>query len=540
MIKMEEEVYNDILKQLPSYALYNKFNSEIKEVKYNNACKIPDSVTSEYKDNCINLCKKVARNLENLPKKDKSWSYENRCSHYKYWLYEEIRKFFKDDAKPNDVEVVIKEFLRVQPLLTTDYEILNCDYKFSQKNLQELETKIEEKYMFDYFTNYEHIKAKETCVNVEIEKYKKYLNFILQLYNRKKGVCCVGKISKCPNYFLNCDNEFNPSELLSILGSSYDGNCNGLESFEETKISEEKLESSDLEQDFLDTIHFTNCHIKNNDKELSCGFVRASALPRRNMIDVVNSGQENGERSYSEERKSVSSINSEHAALHEEVRKIVGISSKKKNNLSTLKKNEEVDLRWNISKDGTLRCTSEILENDTSGPCTYMEELVKEGIFIKLENSSGYQLKKGKTWPPEAIKIVIKKKNQIQMKKYKSQKLGYPEHALILNSKELRTYNRENQSGETLLGKDAGTYVLQNNFVRVSFVVTLVMGIIMVLFLYFKFTIFGSYVGKIKNRKKRYKTNLADLNTQRSSKRYIKRTYRNTNRRRFSVVNIEQ
>ncbi|KAI4833629.1 PIR protein [Plasmodium brasilianum] len=524
---MEEEVYNDILKQLPSYTLYNKFNSEIKEVKYNNACNIPDSVTSEYKDNCINLCKKVARNLENLPKKDKSWSYENRCLHYKYWLYEEIRKIFQDDAKPNDVEVVIKEFLRVQPLLTTDYEILNCDYKFSQNNLQELETKIKEKYMFDYFTNYEHIKAKETCDNVKIDKYKKYLNYILELYNSKKKDCCVQKISKCPNYFLNCDNEFNPSELISILGSSYDGNCNGLKSFEGTKISEEKLESSDLEQDFLDTIHFTNCHVKNNDKELSCGFVRASALTRRNMIDVVNSGQENGERSYSEDRTSVSSIHSEHAALHEEVRKIAGISSEETNNLSTLKKKEGVDLRWNISKDGTLRCTSEILEKDTSGPCTYMEELVKEGIFIKLENSLGYRLKKGETWPPKALKIVIKKKNQSQMENYKSQKLGYTEHALILKPKELRFYDIENPNAETYPEKDAETYVLQNTFVRVSIVVAL-------------FTIFGSYVGKIKNRKKRYRIYLADLNTQRSSKRYIKRTYRNTNRRRFSVVNIEQ
>ncbi|SBT85820.1 PIR protein [Plasmodium malariae] len=521
------DIKNDILKQLPSYALYNKFNSEIKEVKYNNACKILDSVTSEYKDNCINLCKKVARNLENLPKKDKSWSYENRCSHYKYWLYEEIRKFFKDDAKPNDVEVVIKEFLRVQPLLTTDYEILNCDYKFSQKNLQELETKIEEKYMFDYFTNYEHIKAKETCVNVEIEKYKKYLNFILQLYNRKKGVCCVGKISKCPNYLLNCDNEFNPSKLLSKLGSSYDGNCNGLKSFTENKTSEKELESSDFEPDFLETFHFTNCNINNISPNLQCAFIQASGMTRRNQSSVGSSEQGNDDKLSLENKEFESRIKSEALVQHEEIRKRVGFEDQDKKNLLPLrKKGTDVDLRWKLGKDGTLHCPAEKSGEDTSGLCKYIEQLVGKGILVKIKNTGGYRLAEGKSWPTSELKIYVKKESQRQSMEMNTQKYIISELENVLKANQEGSSVTKKYNGKAFLGKEEETNILQNTFFRVVTVTVL-------------FTPFGTYLGKTRKRKKRYRTNFSELSTQRLPRRFIKRTYRNSERRRFSVVNVE-
>ncbi|KAI4841407.1 uncharacterized protein MKS88_000128 [Plasmodium brasilianum] len=514
---------DEILKELPSYEIYNKFNSEVKEVKYNDDCKISDSVASEHKDNCINLCKKVARNLENLPKNDKSWSYENRCSHYKYWLYEEIGKFFKDDAKENDVEVVINEFLRVQTLLTTDYEILNCDYKFSKKNLQELKNKIEEKYMFDYFTNYEHIKAKETCVNVKIDKYKKYLNFILELYHRKKGDCCVEKISKCPNYFLNCNNDFDPSKLLSKLESPYGGNCNELKNFTENKTSEKKLVSSDFEPDFLETIHFTNCNINNNSSNLQCAFIRASAMTSRNQSAVGSSEQGNGDKLSLENKEFESVIKSEALVQHKEIRKMVGFEDQEKKNILSLpKKGTDVDLKWKLGKDGTLHCPAEKPEEDTSGLCEYVEELVKQHILIKDKKSGIYRLKKGKTWSTQPLKIVVQRERRSQFMEMNEQKYIISRIQKDLWDNQGGGSVTKKYKGKAFPGKDEETNILQNTFFCVAM-----------------FTPFGTYLGKTRKRKKRYRTNFSELSTQRLPRRFIKRTYRNSERRRFSVVNIE-
>ncbi|KAI4839085.1 hypothetical protein MKS88_002601 [Plasmodium brasilianum] len=513
---MENINYDNVLQQLPSNKIYEEFNSEVTEIDNNLSCDKFDSIKEEYKLSCVNICKKVARNLNNLTKTDKLWSYDVRCSHYKYWVYEEIGKLFIENSPEADIKDVITKFLNLQSSLTEDYRVLNCTYNFDKKTLQELNDKKDEKYLYDYFTNYENIKSKDFCISFENDKYKNYLNVISKLYNVKKSKCCGKNLLKCPNYFLNCGDEFDPSNLLSKLESSSDGKCNGLESFLENKASEEILVSNILEPDFLDSIFYTDCNIKNNSN-LQCSFIRASSLAHRNKNAFEYNEQRSGERS-SEEKKYSSKENLEHAALHEEVRKIVGISSETSSNLAIPKKEKEVDLRWNISKDGTLRCTSEILEKDTSGPCTYMEELVKKGIFIKLENSLGYRLKKGKTWPPEVLKIVIKKKNQSQMEKYKSQELGYLRHASGAKSELLRIFNVENPNGETVPRKDVEYYLLQNTF----------------------FTPFGSNIDKIKKRKKRYRTNFADLNAQRFTRKFIKRTYRNSNRRRFSVVNIEQ
>ncbi|SBS92728.1 PIR Superfamily Protein [Plasmodium malariae] len=465
---MDQINYEEILQQLPSNKIYKEFKSDVSEVDNNFNCYKFDSEKTKCKFNCSNLCKKVARNLKKVPEEDKLWNYNHRCLHYKYWVYEEIKKLLEENSAEEDVKVVITEFLDLQSSLTNDYRILNCTYNFDKKTLKELNDKKDEKYLYDYFTNYENIKSKDFCISVEKDKYKNYLNAINVLYNKKKNECCENNILKCPNYFLNCKNEFDPSKLLSKIESTGVGNCNGLENFKETKISEEKLESSDLEQDFLDTIHFTNCHVKNNDKELSCGLTRASTLKRRNMIDVVNNGQRNEERSYTEEQKSESSINLGYAALHEKVRKIAGISSETVNNLSTVKKSEVVDLRWKLGKNGTLHCPAEKPEDDTSGLCKYIEQLVGKGILVKIQNTGGYQLAGGKSWPTQPLKVVVKREKRSQLGSHLPRELGILIGQVILKTKQMEDPGIKNSNGKAHPGKDEESNILQNIFLLYS------------------------------------------------------------------------
>ncbi|SBS99319.1 PIR Superfamily Protein, partial [Plasmodium malariae] len=372
--------------------------------------------------------------------------------------------------------------------------------------------------------NYENIKSKDFCISVEKDKYKNYLNAIKVLYNKKKNECCENNILKCPNYFLNCENEFDPSNLLSKIESTGVRNCNELENFKETKTSEEKLESSDFKPDFLDQILFTNCHITNESRQLPCRFIRASAMTRRNQSEVGRSEQGNADSLSLENKKFESSIKSEALFQHKKIRKIVGFEDQEiKNILSLLKKGTDVDIRWKLGKDGTLHCPAEKPEKDASGLCKYVEELVKQHILIKDKKSGIYRLKKGKTWSTQPLKIVVQRERRSQSMEMKEQKYIISRIQKDLWDNQGGGSVTKKYKGKAFLGKDEETNILQNTFFRAAM-----------------FTPFGTYLGKTRKRKKRYRTNFSELTTQRLPRRFIKRTYRNSERRRFSVVNIEQ
>ncbi|SBS97857.1 PIR Superfamily Protein [Plasmodium malariae] len=517
---MDKINYEEILQQLPSNKIYEEFNSEVTEIDNSFSCDKFDSIKQEYKLRCVNLCKKVARNLKKVPKVDKLWSYNHRCLHYKYWVYEEINKLLEENSAEGSVKDVITEFLNLQSSLTDDYRILNCTYNFDKKTLKELNDKKDEKYLYDYFTNYENIKSKDFCISVEKDKYKNYLNAIKVLYNQKKNECCGNNILKCPNYFLNCNNDFDPIKLLSKIESTGVKNCNGLENFKETKTSEEKLESSDLEPGFLDQILFTNCHITNESTQLPCRFIRASAMTRRNQSAVGSSEQGNSDSLTLENKKLESNIKLEASVQHEEIRKRVGFKNQEKKNILSLPKNgTEVDFRWKLAKDGTLQCPTEKPEDDTSGLCKYIEQLVGKGILVKIKNTGSYRLAKGKSWPTEPLKIVVKRERKSQLGSHHSRELEILRGQVILRTKQMEDSGIKNLNGKAYPGKDEESNILQNIFLR--------------------FTPFGTYLGKTRKRKKIYRTNFSELSTQRLPRRFIKRTYRNSERRRFSVVNIE-
>ncbi|SBT01727.1 PIR Superfamily Protein [Plasmodium malariae] len=196
----------------------------------------------------------------------------------------------------------------------------------------------------------------------------------------------------------------------------------------------------------------------------------------------------------------------------------------------------DYSIRWNFGK-GTLTCQSNASENDDYGLCEYMEELVEDGFFIKEKVSGGYRFKKGKIWDPKHLVRIGKTKRRLKSSSSSFRDLGNSQ--IIMLKKDMQTYshipNRQIYSGNYVEYN-----ILRNVFVRISIVVSLVMGFIFIFFLYLKFTPFGSCLGKIKKRKKRYSTNFTVLNQERLQKRFIKRTYRNSSRRRFSVVNVER
>ncbi|SBT87261.1 PIR protein [Plasmodium malariae] len=493
----KEEVYDEIIKKLPSYILYDKFKSEVNEVDNQINCNIFNAVKHKYKDDCVKLCKKIVRNFKLLLEFGKSKNYNDSCLHYIYWVYEEIEKIFEENTPNEEVNAVVSEFLNLQDILTKNYRIHNCKYKFAKEILKDLKEKNKEKYLYVYITNYNNIKSKDFCNKLDVTEYKKYLNFISEIYKTKKSMCCTSGFWICPNLFMNCTDDLDPSKIIQSLGSVNDG-CSALENIPATEENGKQLGSEDFEPEFLDSILFTDCRIDNNSSNLPCE----------------------------------SNENSEIEDQHEKIRMKVGVRSETINNQYLPKKDEQIDLRWKLNADTKIRCPPEKPSQVTLGLCKYVEDLVKQDVLIKDEKSGIYRLKKDKTWPAQALNIVVKREIGNHLEKNNSRRIQ------VLKANKLEVSYSKNSIGQAHSGKDTEYNILQNTFVRISIVLALVMGIISVFFLYFKFTPFGSRVGKIKKRKKRYSTNFAELNMQRPLRRFIKRTYRHSNRRRFSLVNI--
>ncbi|KAI4840230.1 hypothetical protein MKS88_001588 [Plasmodium brasilianum] len=529
-MEMNEEVYDEILKSLPSYKIYEEYGSKVSGESYGINCNIFNSVKKEYKNKCINLCNKVVRNLENFPEKGKSGNYKDYCTHYIYWIYKEIRGMFKKGVNDNDIADVISKFIELQSTIIETYRIYNCSYKFVHKNLNELNQKKEEKYLYEYFTNYDIIKSRDICTSVDINNYKKYLSSIRDLYNKKKRECCEKKISTCPEYFLHCGDEVNPNNLLSVLDSTNNEGCSGLKSIA-PKIFEKNSDSTPFNQEFMKSIYFTGCPVlksdgsSSNNGSMSCNLFRANVNPRSIVTENGKTAQQDipGGSSLQVQvttsKTYLADIPSEKNKKQE-----VAISQGEKNK----RKSEKIinnEFRWNFGK-GTLRCPPNKPEEDEYGMCDYMEELVEDNFYAKTEDSKDYQFKRGPSWKHEYLESVTRNKRHENLGKSSSLNLKDYGRLQDIVHKRAETFYASNSSGKVIPEKYTEYNILQNTFVRISIVST-------------SFTPFGSYVGKNKKRKKRYRINLAQLNTQRIPRRFIKRTYRNSDRRRFSVVNIE-
>ncbi|SCP02991.1 PIR protein [Plasmodium malariae] len=525
---MEDYEYDEILQKLPSHKIYNELNNVDNNVVISSVCKREDYKKCGDIDTCLNICKKIEKNLKYLSEIRKSEVYYNRCSHYMYWVYKEIWNLFKSNSNPNNVEAVITEFLNLQSSLTRYYGILNCHYIFSKKSLEVLKTKNEEKHLFDYFKNFEYIRTKETCDKVKIDKYIKYLNYIHGLYNGKKN-CCVKNISKCPNYFLNCGNELDPSKLLSELHSEKEKDCGRLKSII-SNTSEEKRDSTPFSEEFMKSIYITRCPIlssgesSSNNSGVLCNLFRTYMNPRRNVNETGKTVQELRENISSEAQVEISSTSLSEAPS-EKNKKKEGDSITEKINLISSDEKADNAFRWNFGK-GKLSCPPNKPEDDEYGMCEYMEELVKDGFFAKAEDSEGYEFKRGPLWKYEYLASATRNKRHEHLGKSRSLILKDYGRSQSIFHKRAETFYASNSSRKAIPGKDTEYNILQNTFVRISIVSTL-------------FTPFGSYVGKNKKRKKRYRINLAQLNTQRIPRRFIKRSYRHSDRRRFSVVNLQ-
>ncbi|KMZ76975.1 hypothetical protein PVIIG_05873 [Plasmodium vivax India VII] len=276
--KIDKNLEESLLNDLPSFEIYKELNNDQDLDKYKEDCEQLFKSESN-KDKLIQLCKKFSRNLKgklsNIANKETNNT--DRCLYFNHWLYEEIGKIYNDHHKyvynlpafskflsvsdtinsklmPNVVHENIKliederkeyykkllEHFNKQSILKKEFKQTNYEampkenfkhYKVTNyvPCVYNLTFRLDEckyiKDLFDYFKNYKTIsKCDISSEKDKCQNYCKYVTYINKLYENYIHKCCTyfstgEHVDNCPKYF-KCGEEYNPYKLYIKLNCS--------------------------------------------------------------------------------------------------------------------------------------------------------------------------------------------------------------------------------------------------------------------------------------------------------------------------------
>ncbi|KAI4840597.1 hypothetical protein MKS88_000830 [Plasmodium brasilianum] len=485
---------DSFLNELPSYKIYEILDKNAKNPDSDVSCNELEKFNQEY-DGVKNICFRVLHNLKNLYTiPDMGSNDVDRCSYFSYWAYDQMWKKYSTNWNNISINNVLDAFNgklnNIQKSLLPDNL---CPFSFNVNyNVWK-----NERYFYDYSKNYNSIKNIITNIDKnKCKNYKKYLGYISTLYDMYKDDCI--NFNDCDDFF-NIDQ--NPRELLSVLGNCEDdkrGRGLTKNGRNENSIVPAYPESSK---------EFVTWGLK----KLICPFNYEEKDKRGNVVST-------GAKCYYIDQKSskargpVDPIAPNKIPVFENIGVSDAIQRIRREKCNDIEGNEKYGLLC------SYKASTSTLGLDSSNSTPEHRAVVKQQKLSEAESQT------------------TSKDIEEELKRVSTEyTVTYP-----------RTKTRERlkkiyEMTTNIYGTVKEKSVIYNSYVfRIMVVGALVMGIIFVFLLYFKFTPFGSRIGKIRKRKKRYRTNFAELNTKRSPRRFIKRTYRHSNRRRFSVVNIEQ
>ncbi|SBS94872.1 PIR Superfamily Protein [Plasmodium ovale curtisi] len=225
LIENALEEMKDILKDEPSYELYKEFDKDITDNETDEHCNEHFKEESTYKNKSIEICTKIVNNFKKLYDFKSTIKSSERCLYYKNWVYSTIQKMIITNSY-NNVWNIIDRFMSLQNKnIKVNGETKKfCHYYFIFNDIIELNIKLEEKYLHDYFRYYSTLENKIVHDKDNKEKFRNYLTNISKLYERHKigWNCCdvsYGVDPLCRHYF-KCEEEYSPSDLLKILNGA--------------------------------------------------------------------------------------------------------------------------------------------------------------------------------------------------------------------------------------------------------------------------------------------------------------------------------
>ncbi|KMZ83241.1 hypothetical protein PVBG_05211 [Plasmodium vivax Brazil I] len=197
-----------ILKALPAFVIYDKFNNTGDTRKYNSICEALEPNIREFK----NLCTKFLHNIKNLPdyNRDRD-NHKIHSTYLYYWIFHEINKI--SIANPNKIYPSdVNDFVNIGNAWYNDFYNDTFIKKFNF-DFDELK---EQKYLYDYFKNFNALNE-ITCPHSKSRAYYKYVDFINKFYTKKiqEKQCCIWNFD-CKPYF-DCNDKYNPQYLFYKL-----------------------------------------------------------------------------------------------------------------------------------------------------------------------------------------------------------------------------------------------------------------------------------------------------------------------------------
>ncbi|SCA59640.1 VIR protein [Plasmodium vivax] len=409
----DEELWDKILGQSPSYNIYQKFNSDVKENNFVTCCSMFNKTENGNNSDSYKLCRKIARNADYLFENMNTIEYSNLCFHYRPWLYQNLKKIIENPTNKETKQSIATKFLDAKNCIMYTYRVYNCLFDLNIDDLDNLKEKLEEKYLYDYFSNYNSIKTYETCDHVKLDKYKKYLNDIFTLYekHKKEYECCDGSWSRdCFNYF-KCDDNLNPQKLLIKLKNEANRSCNKLEKKNKPSASNTAVSPQKVEPDIMSTFYTGPCKNIGEDR-LICSLRQASnkfpkiplqhskymnnleyksinikfpsySKPSNNTTYDVNNGNKSksvsvGSRVFNSD---IENMVKTPYVLKQQTQKVTPESSKKeKKPLQTVEVQE--GFKWKIGQ-GNISCSPNNSKVDKYNLCGYVQMLKETQKSIK-------------------------------------------------------------------------------------------------------------------------------------------------------------
>ncbi|GAW79398.1 variable surface protein [Plasmodium gonderi] len=459
----------DILKELPSYKLYEDFNKDIEpkeKSEYEKYCnKISDyNVDFPW---LSDFCVKFAKNLTNVDI-TKGANSKHRCLQLNYWIYEEILKNHKNKR---DNVYDMKFFRKIYEI---GKEINNkkrdnyycCSYFYGV-----LDEWKKEKYLHDYFINYEEINKKISSSNYKCNEYYNYLIYINKIYKEHKDNCCTFGDIYCHGYF-DCDNNKNPSNLISKL------------KFHNQEIQEDGLDSKNKEEYENPTLE--NHMIDNYGKCIETYDVKAKKLGYKCVFPEDQKLEQEG-------AKVDNNNGTVNLGYH--------ISAV---DLSTYKK--LLQTKFNSDKNEGNNVFHKILPKNLLTIFVDIRTKVQNFYFhIKAlpclyEKSKESEICK---------KLEEKREHEFLEEIIKSNGLSSNVITASLKMRELPGVKCETSVGynDQLNCVESGNDVMKSTLLRVRGVTVLILGATVLLFLYYKFTPFGSWLNRkvLKKKNQNYK-----------------------------------
>ncbi|KAI4833958.1 uncharacterized protein MKS88_000194 [Plasmodium brasilianum] len=456
MITLAKEELNKILEKSPSSVIYNVLNANISGTHYDTCCadfKEKDNVNGTYM-----LCKQIARNAEYLSKRIHDAGYNRLCLHYKYWIYGKIKDILGDKLENEEGKTLIGKIFQLQKCINETYNSYYCQYKLGNNISDEFNKKLEEKYLHDYFHNYDSIRTYDACNSVSFKNYKDYFQNMATLYKNHKSNynCCDNPWwTDCSDYFLSCSDEFDPNETLSLLNSKGVNNCSMLKKIEKPSAFMNTFSSGSYHRDSMDSDYFLRCtYIKGekyepnnpNGSTLTCNVFPTSD----NSINNPNSPYHSPPLAISPNRTDAQEETPRDSELQQQSTRLNG-SSGQENQQSLsgqlYQKKDKITPEF-CQKQGLLKSSEGICRE----PSVRNTPMI--GAKWKIYTPQG-KVK----YSPEIISVLFKNSDK--------------------------------------------SNIFSNNIFRVGIAFTLIMGIISTIYIYYKFTPFGRGFHKKASRKKR-------------------------------------